>query len=172
LVQITNYTSPNHRDHPQVNMHCTENFFTVHGFWATCACPEKTDLPWNFSLYWIYFLHSGFLTTCACPENRVCPEIFRCIEIRSFEQLCACPEKQSCPKFAVLNIFFTFRIFEQPVLSLKNRVCSEIFTCIEISFIIRDFWANCACPENIACPENFQARGGGRPPTSYAYARI
>jgi len=46
---------------PQVNIHCIEHFFTVHDFWATCACLEKTELPWNFSMYWIYFLHSGFL---------------------------------------------------------------------------------------------------------------
>ena len=92
----------------------------------------KQSLPWNFSLFWIYFLL-----------------------IRSFEQLCACPEKQSCPKLTVLNIFFTFRIFELPVLSLKNRVCPEIFHCIEISFIIQDFWATCACPENRVALEFF-----------------
>ena len=79
LVQITNYTSPNCTDRPQVNIHCIEHFFIVHDFWETCACPEKTELPWIFLLYWIYFLHSGFLTTCACPENRVSPEIFHCI---------------------------------------------------------------------------------------------
>ena len=106
-------------------MHCTEKFLTVHDFWVTCACPEKTELPWNCSLYWIYFLL-----------------------IRSFEQLRTCPDKQSCSKFTVLNIFFTFWIFEQPVLSLKNRMCPEIFHCIEYTFYIQDFWATCACPEN------------------------
>ena len=75
-------------------------YFYIQEFWATCTCPEKqrlpsihsteciffsfriseqlalslkTELPWNFALYWIYFLHSGFLTTCTCPENRACP---------------------------------------------------------------------------------------------------
>ena len=43
-------------------MHSIENFFTVQDFWATCACPEKQSLSWNFSLYWMYFLHSGFLS--------------------------------------------------------------------------------------------------------------
>jgi len=81
LVQITNYTSPNCTDWPQVNLHCIEHFFTVHEFWATCACPWKNrvalkiftvldilstfrifnnlclpwkqSFPWNFSLYTI-----------------------------------------------------------------------------------------------------------------------
>jgi len=35
--------------------------------------------------------------------------------------------------------------------------------------MIQDFWTTCACPENRVWPENFQARGGGRPPASYAY---
>ena len=69
-----------------MNIHCIEHFFIVHDFWATCACPEKTELSWIFLLYWIYFLHSGFLTTCACPENRVSPEIFHCIEYTSYIQ--------------------------------------------------------------------------------------
>ena len=56
LVQISHYTSPNYTNHPQVNIHWIENFFTVHDFWASCACPEKTELPWKFSLYWIYLL--------------------------------------------------------------------------------------------------------------------
>ena len=53
MVQITNYTSPNYTDRPQVNIQLIENYFTAHDFWATCAWPEKTELP-----NWIYFLHS------------------------------------------------------------------------------------------------------------------
>jgi len=33
------------------------------------------------------------------------------------------------------------------VLTLKNRVCTENFHCIEHTFYIQDFWATCACPE-------------------------
>jgi len=164
-----------------VNIHCIQKFFTVHDFWETCACPEKSELPWNFSLYWIYFLHSGFLTTCACPEKQSCPEIFHSIEytfyIQEFWATCACPEKQSvpwnftpygifftiqdswatcaCPEktvalkfFTVLNMFFTFRSFEQFALALKKQRVPWIY-CIEYAFfIIQDFWATCACPEN------------------------
>jgi len=31
--------------------------------------------------------------------------------------------------------------------------CPESFHCIYIFFIIQDFWATCACPENRICPE-------------------
>ena len=52
--------------------------------------------------------------------------------------------------------FLSFRIFEQLALALKNRVALEFFTCIEIIFIIQDFWATCACPENRSFPELFR----------------
>jgi len=147
-------------------VHCIETFFTVHDFQATCACPEKTELPWKFLLYWIYILHSGFLTTCACPENRVSPQIFHCIEyifyhsgflsnfvlalknrvaleffailnilftFRNFEQLaCASPEKQRVPWILSTDyIFLSFRIFEQLALSLKNGFALEFFTVLK-----------------------------------------
>jgi len=46
-------------------------------FWTTCACPEKQNLPWNFSLYWNIFCLSEFSSNWACPENRICPEFFK-----------------------------------------------------------------------------------------------
>jgi len=136
LVQITNYTSPNCTERPQVNINCIENFFTVHNFWATCACPEKTELPWNFSLYWIYFLHSGFLTTCACPENRVSPEIFHCIEYIFYHSgflsnFVLALNRVGLDFFIALNILFTFRIFEQFACACpEKQSCPDIFHCI------------------------------------------
>jgi len=58
-----------------------------------------------------------------------------------------------------------FRIFEQLALALKNRIALKIFT---VFFIIQDFWATTACPENRVCPKIFQARGCDRtdPPTT------
>ena len=73
-------------------------FFTIQDFWATCVCPEKqslswnfyrseiffiiqdfwatslrlpwkTQLPWSFSLYWNFFFIQDFWATYACPEN-------------------------------------------------------------------------------------------------------
>ena len=152
-----------HRGSPEFTI--LNVFFIIQDFWETCACPEifrcigyifyysgvlsnlrlpwKTELPWNFSLYWIYVVHSGVL------RNSGLPWIY-CIEcrffiIQDFWATCACSEKQSCP---------------------------GIFRCTEIYFIILDFWGTCGCPKNRVCPENFQARGGGRPsrpPASYAY---
>jgi len=114
LLQITNYTSPNYTDRPQMNIHCIEKFFTVHDFWATCACPEKNrvalkiftvannvlfafricnnfrltckqSFPWNFSLYWIYFLLFRIFQERRLPwKKQSCPEIFHCIEYTFF----------------------------------------------------------------------------------------
>ena len=113
-----------------MNIHCIENPFIVHDFWATCACPEKTEfplkiftvlnifftiqdfwatlclpwkpeLPWNLSLYWIYFLLSGVLSN------------LHALALRN----------RGCPEFTVLIIYFlSFRIFEQLALALQNRV--------------------------------------------------
>ena len=131
--------------------HCIEYmFFIIQDFWASCACPEKQSWPENFPCIEIFFNIQDFWAACACPENRVCPE------------------------FTVLNIYLLpFRIFEQLALAVKNTNCPEIIPCIKIFFIIQDFLASCACPENRVCPEIFQNNGGGRPPrppASYAYA--
>ena len=144
LVQITNYTNQNYTDRPQVNIHCIEHFFTVRDFWATCACPEKTELPWKFSLYWIYFLHLGFLTTRACPENSF-PWNFLLYWIyfllfRIFKELAlALKNRVALEFFTVLKYFLSFRIFEQLALALKNRVCPEFFHCMEHTFHIQNF---------------------------------
>ena len=46
---------------------------------------------------------------------------------RIFEQLCACPERV-CPEFTVLNTYFlSFRIFEQLPLALKTEFALKIF---------------------------------------------
>ena len=89
------------------------------------------------------------------------------------------------------KIFSPFRIFQQLALALRNRVCPEIFHCIEYTSYIQDFLAICAClekqcavnslhliyffyhsgflnnlrlPWNRVFPENFQARGASAPP--------
>ena len=95
-------------------------------------------------------------------------------------------EPPSLPPLTARRWFFVIQNFEQLALALKNRVCSElfhcveiflifqdfwatlhfskktvfpwIFHCIEIFVIFQDFWATCACPENRVCPETFEAR--------------
>jgi len=93
-------------------------YFLHSGFLSNMRLRWKTELPWNFSLFWNSFIIQEFWATCTCPENRVCPEIFHWIE--------------------------TF-------------------------FIIQDFEQLGACSENRICPENFQAGGRQPPPASYAY---
>ena len=64
-----------HRSIPiEYSLHCVLNNFYHSGFWATCTCPEKQSLPWNFPLYWIYFLHSGSSNLRLLCKRRVCPE--------------------------------------------------------------------------------------------------
>jgi len=184
LVQITNYTSPC-TDCPQVNIHCIEHFFTVHDFWATCACPEKKELPWNFSLTVLNILFT----------------------FRIFNNL-RLPWKQFPLKFfTVLNILFTIQDFwatlclpwnfslywiyflhsgvlsNLHVLALKNRVAlnshywlyifyhsgflsnlrllwkTELpwyFHCIKhVFFIIQEFWVIHGFPEKTELPWSF-----------------
>jgi len=113
--------------------HCVEYTFYIQDIWATLCLPWKTKLPRNFSLYWIYILHSGFLTTCMRfpwkKEGALNSQYWLYISIiRDFWATWAFPEKRSCP---------------------------GIFHCIEIFFIIQDFWATCACPEKQSCPDIF-----------------
>ena len=144
MVQITNYTSLNCADHPQVNIHCIDNIFTVHDFWATCACPEKTELPWNFHCIEYIFYHSGFLSNLRLPWKTVCPE-FTVLNIvfiiQEFWATCAWTEKQSCPQnFSLYWIYFLpFRIFEQLALALKNYI-QYSFELLNIVFIEYSFY--------------------------------
>ena len=60
------------------------NFFTVLNIflssriWATCACPGKQNVPWNFSLYWNinYLSFRIFEQLALALKNKVCPRIF------------------------------------------------------------------------------------------------
>jgi len=157
---LTTCACPENRVSPEI-FHCIEYIFYYSGFLSNAACPEKqsftkifhcieytfhrswflsnlrlpwkTDLPWNFSLYWkCIFYHSGFLSNAACPEKQSFPEIFHYIEnvfsiIKDFWATCVCPEKQSCP---------------------------GVVDCIKnVFFIIQDFWATCACPVKQSCPD-------------------
>ena len=84
--------------------------------------------------------------------------------IQDFWATCACPEKESVHWIHCIEyIFFIIQNFEQSALALKNRICPEIFYCIEIFFIFQDFLATWASPDNRVCPEFFK-RGGSLPP--------
>jgi len=51
---------------------------------------------------------------------------------RMFEQLSFTLKNRVCPEFTVLHVFFILQNFEQLALALKNRVCLENVHCIEI----------------------------------------
>ena len=113
--------------------------FYYSGVLSNIRLPWKTELPWNFSLYWIYctLYIQEFWATCLWPEKQSCPEIFRCMEytlyIHNFWAACPCSEKQNCP---------------------------DIFHCIEQTlFIIQRSWLICACPEKQRAPWNFSLCG-------------
>jgi len=102
--------------------------------------PEKPSLPWNFPLYWRYF--SSF---------------------RIFEQLALALKNRVALKIFTVNIFYHSGFWSNLRLPWKQSLswihCSEY-----IFFIIQDFWATCACPENRVCPKNFKDRGAAAPP--------
>jgi len=124
-------------------------------------------LPWKqfrlkcFIVLNIFLPLTIFEQLCACPEKQSCQGIFHSIEytfyIQDFWATCAWPEEQSVPwKFSPYGIYFSpFRILEQLALALKKQSCPEIFHCIEIYFIIQDFWAIRDYPEKQSCPGIF-----------------
>jgi len=58
----------------------------------------------------------------------------------------------------LLKYFSPYRISEQLALTLKNRICPEIFHCIGYTFHIQDFWAT------LRLPWNFSSWWGGSLP--------
>ena len=54
-----------------------ECIFYPSGVWTTCACPEKQNMPWNFSLYWNLFYLSGFLRNLSLPWKQSLPWFFQ-----------------------------------------------------------------------------------------------
>ena len=104
----------------------------------------------------MYVLHSGFLSSFALAlKNRVCSEIFyfNIFIFQDFWATCSFAENRVCLEiFSVLNILFTFRIFEQLALALKNRVCPE-FTVLTIHFLtFRNFEELALALKNRVCP--------------------
>jgi len=124
------------------------------------AGEELPFLPPLTARHWFYSIQ--IFEQLSCPEKQSCSETFHCVEIffifQHYWATSACPEKQTVPWILCIEYIFLILIiqnFEQLALALKNRVCPEIFHCIEIFFIFQDLWGTCACPENRVCHENF-----------------
>ena len=152
------------------------------------------------NIHWIhcienFFTNQHFWTTYTCPEKQRFPWNFSLYWLYTFyhsgflSNLCL-PWKFSLywiyflhsgflsnlrlrwkTEFHCFEIFFIVQEFWATCACPENRVCPEIFHWIEIFFIIQEFWATCACPENRICHEIFQdgRRQPPSPPASYAY---
>jgi len=146
--------------------HCIDyTLFIIQDIWAICACPEKQIWPeilhciemflsfrifeqimfaWNFSLYWIYFLHSGFLSNlrltwkAECALNSLTDCIF--LSFRVFEQLALALKNRVVLKiFTVLKYFLLFRYFEQLALVLITEFALKFFTGLKYFLSFRNF---------------------------------
>ena len=130
------------------NSFCAFHYY-VKGAKPSLSSPDGTSL---------IFYHSEFWTTCNCPEKQSCPEIFHCVEIFFISQdlQLSLTLKTECALkiFTLFNILFTFRIFEQLALALKNRVCPE-FTAMNIYFLSFRILNNLRLPEKQSLPWNF-----------------
>ena len=129
------------------------------------------------SLNWMYFFYSGFLSNLRLPwKTEGALKFFAVLNIffivLEFWVTCACPENR-----VALNLLYWMHIFyySRRLSNLRLPWKTELpwnFHCTEIYFIIQDFWATCACPENTAFPEIFQAPGGARPPPTPRLVRL
>ena len=77
-------------------------------------------------------------------NKRVALKIFTVWHIpftfRVFEQFALALKNRGCPEFTVMNIYIlSFRIFEQLALALKNRVVLEFFTVLKYILSFRIF---------------------------------
>ena len=124
-------------------------FFIILEFWGTCACPENR-VTLEFSLYWIYFLHSEFLGNlhALALKNRGCPE------------------------FIVLNVYFFYSGFLSNLHSHWKTELPWNFSLYWNIFYDSGFLRNLLLPWKTDLPWKFSSLGGRpppQPPASYAY---
>jgi len=131
--------------YPEI-FHCIEYTFYIQDFWAICACPYKESVPGNFSLYWIYFLHSGVLSHLHLPwKQSVTWNIllyWKYYSTSGFLSNLRLRWKTECALkfFTVVNILFIFRIFEHICAwPEKQSVPCIFFTVLNILFTFRIF---------------------------------
>ena len=144
--------------------HCIEYIFWHSEFLSKFALALKNRVcPENFHFIVYNFTFRTFEQLALVLKNRVCHEIFQWIEynfaLRIFEELPLALKNRMCPEIFSLhwNIYHHSGFLNSLCLPWRKS-CPEIFHCIEIFFIILDFWATCACSANRVCLENFQAR--------------
>ena len=116
--------------------------------------PWKTELPWNFLLYGIYFLLFRIFEQLARALKNSFPGIFHCIEIffiiQDFWATSVCPEKQSMSRiFSLYRIcIFIIQDFRATSAYPEKQSCPENFHCMEYTFYIQNFWATALALKN------------------------
>ena len=114
---------------------------------------ELPSLPPLTARHWFFIIQ--IFEQLSCSEKQSCPETFHCWNIFYLSGLLsslwlALKTEFVMKLFAVFNIRFTFRMFEQLLLALKNSV--PWIHCIECIFYPSEFWTTCACPEKQSLP--------------------
>ena len=126
---------------------------------ACCVLSHKK--LYGNCLHWLNILYQKVFHLVL--KNRVCREIFYCIEYIFYHSgllsnLRLSWKTEFAQKFFTvgpIEYTFTFTIFEQLALALKNRLCPELTVLNIPIFITQYFWASCACPEKHELPRNF-----------------
>jgi len=111
---------------------------------------------WKFWICTVFniFHRSGFLNNLHLSWNKSLPWKFSLYRIdifyhSGFLSNLRLPWKQSCPEiFDFIEMFFIIQDFWATCAFPENRVYPEISHCIAHTFYIQDFWATWACCEN------------------------
>ena len=109
--------------------HCIEHIFYHSGFLSNLRLPWKTKFALNSLFEYIFFIIQNCWATWACPKNKIALKIF-----------------------TVLKYIFHSGFLSNLRLPWKTELPWS-FSMYGNVFIIQDFWATCACPENRVCPE-------------------
>jgi len=143
IIQIFEQLSgPEKQSRPET-FHCVEIFFIFEDFWATCACPEKQNVPWIHCIEYIYIWPFRILNNMRFLwKTYFALKFFTALKyflyFRIFEKLCACPEKSLSWNFWLyLKYLLHSGCMSNLCLSWKT-VCPE-FTVLNIFFIIQNF---------------------------------
>jgi len=142
------------------------NIFYHSGFLSNSRVPWKQSFPENFhGIEHTVYIIKGFWATCTWPKEQSRPETFTVLNVyflsfRIFEQLALALKTEFALHFHCIRFFFKENV-RYPVLICRDSISLILGTrigslkplkktwCIEhIFFIIQDFWATCACPEN------------------------
>jgi len=133
-------------DHPQVNTHCIENFFTFQHFWTTCTCPAEQSFPEFFTVLTIYFLLFRIFEQLALAlKNRLDLKFFFVLKYfyhSGFLRNLCLPWN-----FSLYWIYFLHSGFLSNLRLPWKTECALNSLTECIFFIIQDFWAISACAE-------------------------